>query len=447
MSSHTSDPSHDDAFARAALCPSDAEELREEVRRIVESPAFKGSRRTQQLLDYIVENGLFGRADRLKERTIGVEVFGRPADYVTGEDSIVRVAANDLRKRLTHYYLDTGTHSKVRIELPAGSYIPVICRAASPGRFAGPEAGAAEGDAAAVAPAQTETRTRQSALHAWVWIAAASWVLLTSLGLAVWSRGGVIQKPSSVLPPWPFSRVFSPSEQTELVLADSSYGCLRNMSDHPASLADYLSPQYPRNLFLKNPDEADRRVQRELASATLTSFADVSMVITVLRVAGAQQDRVHVRSAREFRVRDNDQGNSILVGCPTSNPWASVFNEQLNFVSDRDKFRNKDPKPGEPSEYDTRLGTGEPGDDYALIALVPAPNRERAVLLVQGTRQEGTEAASLFLREPEKRMRLKQHLGLSDSAANQAYFEVLLRTRRIGGAPGATDIVASRVHK
>jgi hypothetical protein len=219
------------------------------------------------------------------------------------------------------------------------------------------------------------------------------------------------------------------------------------MGDHPASLADYLSPQYPRNLFLKNPDEADRRVQRELASATLTSFADVSMVITVLRVAGAQQDRVHVRSAREFRVRDNEQGNSILVGCPTSNPWASVFNEQLNFVSDLDKFRNKDPKPGEPSEYATRLGTGEAGDDYALIALVPAPNRERAVLLVQGTRQEGTEAASLFLREPEKRMRLKQHLGLSDSTANQAYFEVLLRTRRIGGAPGATDIVASRVHK
>ena len=60
------------------------------------------------LLRYLVENALKGGIERLKERTIGVELFHRDASYDTGQDAIVRVAANDVRKRLaTHYQVQT----------------------------------------------------------------------------------------------------------------------------------------------------------------------------------------------------------------------------------------------------------------------------------------------------------------------------------------------------
>ncbi len=60
----------------------------------------------------------------LKERTIGVAVFGRDASYDTGSDAAVRVRANDVRRRLGAYYLACSTRQGWRIELPAGSYVP-----------------------------------------------------------------------------------------------------------------------------------------------------------------------------------------------------------------------------------------------------------------------------------------------------------------------------------
>lgn len=98
--------------------------LRQHVREITESPTFKGSRRGQQFLRYVVEKVIEGRSDQLKERNLGVELFGRTPSYDTGEDAIVRVTASDVRKRLHQYYAGCGFTSSVRIELPSGSYIP-----------------------------------------------------------------------------------------------------------------------------------------------------------------------------------------------------------------------------------------------------------------------------------------------------------------------------------
>ena len=81
-------------------------------------------KRSQDFLRYVVTCALEGKTELLKERTIGVEVFERPADYETGEDSIVRVKANEVRKRLAQYYQDAGPGQEVQIELPAGSYMP-----------------------------------------------------------------------------------------------------------------------------------------------------------------------------------------------------------------------------------------------------------------------------------------------------------------------------------
>jgi len=95
-----------------------------ELEAILNSPAFQTSKRCQQFLSYVVKNRLEGNLDRLKERTIGVELFHRPAGYATGDDPVVRVQAGEVRRRLEKYYSASPGHAAVRIELHVGSYAP-----------------------------------------------------------------------------------------------------------------------------------------------------------------------------------------------------------------------------------------------------------------------------------------------------------------------------------
>lgn len=98
--------------------------VRRQLDRILESSVFRGSKRCQHFLRYVVEQALEGREDVLKERTLGIEIFERPPSYDTSEDAIVRVKANEVRKRLAQYYVEAGHEHEVRIDLPPGSYVP-----------------------------------------------------------------------------------------------------------------------------------------------------------------------------------------------------------------------------------------------------------------------------------------------------------------------------------
>ena len=59
---------------------------------------------------------------RIKERTIGAEVFGRAVDFETSGDSIMRVNANEVRRRFVQYYHDASQPDPVQIVLPPGTY-------------------------------------------------------------------------------------------------------------------------------------------------------------------------------------------------------------------------------------------------------------------------------------------------------------------------------------
>lgn len=95
-----------------------------QLERILASPAFRNSRRNSKLLRYIVERTLEGRTELLKERLLGTDVFGRPPDYDTSSDHIVRSTAGEIRKRLAQFYLQPGCDCGIRIDLLPGSYIP-----------------------------------------------------------------------------------------------------------------------------------------------------------------------------------------------------------------------------------------------------------------------------------------------------------------------------------
>ncbi|MFN7932438.1 MAG: hypothetical protein U0R19_03875 [Bryobacteraceae bacterium] len=94
--------------------------VREALERALQSPSFSQSERQSNLLRYLVESTLNGKVP--KETVVGVEVYGRGAEFDPKQDSIVRVEASRLRQRLASYYVAEGRDEKVRIDLPRGSY-------------------------------------------------------------------------------------------------------------------------------------------------------------------------------------------------------------------------------------------------------------------------------------------------------------------------------------
>src|SRR6266849_8611180 len=102
--------------------------VRAALDRVLHSQGFRTSRRSQDFLRYVVERTLDGQADTLKERNIGIDVFGRSAAYDPSDDATVRVKAGEVRKRLGHYYSTEGHADEIRIEMPAGTYVPEFIR-------------------------------------------------------------------------------------------------------------------------------------------------------------------------------------------------------------------------------------------------------------------------------------------------------------------------------
>ena len=98
--------------------------IREQMERMPMSPLFSHGKRNPQLFRKIVELALEGNTDDLKERYLGVHVFGRESGYDTTADPIVRATAADIRKRIAQYYHEPSHEEEIQIELLPGSYVP-----------------------------------------------------------------------------------------------------------------------------------------------------------------------------------------------------------------------------------------------------------------------------------------------------------------------------------
>jgi adenylate cyclase len=109
-----------------------ADQVREQLGRIVASVTFRGSLRLTSFLRFVVETALAGHGNRIKAYTVAVEALGRPENFDPQDDPIVRVEAVRLRQALAHYYADVGVDDSVIIEMPRGSYVPVFGRRRMP---------------------------------------------------------------------------------------------------------------------------------------------------------------------------------------------------------------------------------------------------------------------------------------------------------------------------
>ncbi len=100
-------------------------ELQEaEIQRVLQSGLFVKAPRLERFFRYICDRHLRGESDQLKEYSIAVEALGRSGDFDPKKDSIVRVEAHRLRKRLEDYYRGAGASHPIHVRIPCGQYRP-----------------------------------------------------------------------------------------------------------------------------------------------------------------------------------------------------------------------------------------------------------------------------------------------------------------------------------
>jgi hypothetical protein len=411
------------------------------VQRIVASPPFQKSGRLRDLLQYITEQTIRGNTHELTEHNLGEAVFHKPAGYSPLEDSSVRVHARQLRLKLHEYFDGVGRDEPLIIEIPKGSYVPTFRPAKAV-------------ETVPVAMPVVEPTAPRFSRAILPWVLSGVLTVLCAALLVYFQLSSARGTPAHASsPPWPFPQIFDTRHQTVIVVADGNYGMFRILTGERGSLEQYLQRDFPQSSAALKFGKAGSRFSDYISNSTLTSFADVANAVSLVKIAGPMQKQVSVRSARDLKIRDLDHENYIFIGSPASNPWVSLFQDKLNFreseaaVGNSVKaFVNTKPLPGEQAQYEGLRWTGTEGDDYATIALLPNITQDGSVLILQGLQQEGTEAAGRFLAEADNRHQLQRSLGIpvSDSITENVWFEALIRSRTVSGAPNSTALVAIR---
>lgn len=132
---------NEDDSHRNAWVPVSSEErllVSNALEEILSSAPFRGGRRYPTMIRYVVGKALADQQLSLKERAIGIEVFGRDPGYDTNADPVVRFSAGEIRRRIAQFYHDKGSIGPVMIELPSGYYVPQFFLSAPPHEEATP---------------------------------------------------------------------------------------------------------------------------------------------------------------------------------------------------------------------------------------------------------------------------------------------------------------------
>jgi hypothetical protein len=446
--------------------------LQQHLQDVIEGASFKGSYRSRQLLKYIVDQAIAGHFERLKERVIGIELWGRSPAYDTGEDSIVRVTASDVRKRLQRHYSGDEADSEFRISLPLGSYIPEISRKpyqkaarlheapeslASVDIFQEPVASDTDFPVPSEEPIiQAPVIFRPETLEAmprgsrrWVY----GFSFLLAINLILWIIFGFYSSRRPAAPPaiLPWSAFFNSSHSWQLITSDPDVAEVEEYIHQSVSVSDYANHKY-----IPDPDKLKLKPRLAwlvhiILGENQASRTDVPIAMNVAKLAQENAKQISVHNARSIQFADlQTDDNFILLGSPLSNPWAGFFSDQLDFrfVFDTDEgreiIRNVHPRPHERTEYiPTALGWAT-GQSYAIIAFVRNPDQRGQVLLLGGASAEGTEAAAKLLMDMPRLSTVLRGCGITPTGPLQ-HFELLLRLNIMAGSPNNMDVEACHI--
>ncbi len=385
--------------------------IREEADRILASSVFRNSRRNSSLLKHVVDRALDGRSDELKERNIGVDVFGRAADYDTNTDHVVRSVAGEVRRRLAQYYMDPAHESEWRIDLQAGSYVPQFRPPAE--RPAGPPAGGVGPVVALPAPApriEKPAHLRKNYLAVLATLA-----LAAALTLAFWFRG-----PSNA-----YERFWQPffAAPSPALLCFGGGG-----PDNPASDA---------NLALSVSDYEHLSFRR-MHTLDATAVADLAGLLQ----ANRKPYRI-VNRASSTSFRDLQSGPFVLVG-GMNNEWTLRLTRGLRFSFERQpngaRVADRQNPANTTWSVDFQTPLGQFNRDYAIVSRIRDPETEQPVVIAAGIGSWGTLAAGEFVTRPEHLDKLEK---LAPKHWERKNLQVVLATDVIRGSSGPPIVLAA----
>ena len=385
------------------------EAIRSQLAQILASPEFCASHRCQEFLRFVVDETLAGHAAVLKERTIGVEAFGRAADYETNLDGVVRIKASEVRKRLSLYYAGSGKTANVVVELPVGSYVPTFAarESSSTGSVAeNPETAAAVSRDQVAHDSGFEHRRRNSLIG--TALIAAGLIVAISLSAYWWH-----------------------SQHTPSVLNEFWEPMIRGSG--PVLIAAAYVPVYAH----------DGRVPGDQGKLLPMSdqYVGGGDLVAAARVAGmlgrmGRASEVRVGNAISFE--DLRNSPTVLIGY-SSTQWKDVTQDFRFYVDDSDRGMIRDN--GKPTEWYPHNITRDfhTDEDYAVISRAFLPQTHSMLVLISGCTQYGTEGAADLITNPEL---LAGALREAPAGWQHKNLQLVLRMQVIANAPASPKVIA-----
>jgi hypothetical protein len=457
---------------------STVDECRALVERIASSVELRRAARLRAFLLYVCDQTLSHGATVIHEQEIGSAVFERPEVYDTSIDNIVRVNATELRKRLEHFFADEGRNEELVLEIQRGTYTPTFHRrvvakkAISPGladtagesagsvspasavyaiaaaaEVSGPSTAVAEIASATAAPPFSEDR---NPMRVWQGMCV---LLLLGCGALAWQVHALaVKERGQASPIDPAVRAFwseflDANNDTDVLLADTSFALEQDILHRKIALADYLNYNYKRMA----EDAALPQVQREDLARVLErnngSIADFQVGAQILAL-DKERHRFTLEFSRSYTPEAAKHHSLILIGSRESNPWVSLFDDNMNFDLEYDPAArrpfvvNRAPQPGESSQYPAAPGGDADGRGYAVIGFMPDLSGKGKALVIEGTDSQATGAAGDFITSADSLAQLEKRFP----SGTIPYFEILLRTVQLSGTPLRGEVIASRIY-
>ena len=422
--------------------PSASDPRRALVERIIASSTFAKCERLSSLLAYVCDLTLHGRVKEINEQKIGEAVFGRPRNYDSSIDGIVRTQASRLRQRLELYFNEEGIDEPIRIVIPRGGYVPVFEPRLTP---------VVPMIAPAVLPEQPSDKLHVRESFWGSRSAAIAWSLVAILSVAILAillvnRGAAKRQVTraSLHPLW--SQIFVPGQRTLEVPGDSGMVMWQGLVGRSVGLAEYLNGDYRTNLLPKTSIPLQDAVV-DLGGRRYTSIVDLEAAKSLSLMAQSAQSSLEVRYARDVRPNDLKQGNVILVGAAEATPWVELFEHNMNFVFFNDRERktfsvlNREPRGAEPRQWDSDY-TDVQHRVYAVVAFLPNLGGKGNALILEGTSMAGTESAWDFVSDDSQLLPFLQRIRHADGTL--PHFEVVLGTNNMSGSAVKNTVLAWR---
>jgi hypothetical protein len=393
-----------------------------QMERLLANPYFSHSRRFPSFLRFVIKHTISKQTDMLKERTLGMEIFGKSADYDTASDPIVRVTATEIRKRIAQYYQDPGHENELRISLPIGSYIP---------QFHWPAVAKEE------VPVQPTTAPEPPALaipdatpaeppvhhHRWHWKTA---FIVGGLALAIVGVALTLLWNSTHRTAYDYfwGPVLSSSDPVLFCVADQNqYSAI--------ALRDAENPSHQIIL----PD-----------NLTALVMDDLSPIVRMAGVLQSNGKKYSLKGEGATTLLDLQSGPTVFIGA-FDNAWTLRLTKPLRYHfannSDMTEFRIVDShSPTQAGWMVSRAQQMATNNyrDYAIVARFTDTNTGRVAIVAAGVGRGGTIAAGEFLTNPGD-LALLEHAA--QAASNKKNLEIVLSTQIIDGEPGTPKMEAS----